>query len=99
MSKVQTTVVEIEGVKIAIPVGSMDKPSAEAERIMQVQQNQDNWKLPTTPYYTMDKSIADDLAHCYDWYCGGHEMRVAEVNRYGTIYEVTTKGYYFYVGA
>jgi hypothetical protein len=97
--KAQTKTVEIQGIEIAIPVGSMDKPSAESERIMKVSQNPANWKLPLSPYHTYDKSLADDLCYCYNWYFGGHEIEAVQYDKFGTLYRVSSKGYYHYVGA
>ena len=98
MTKAATVVKTIEGIEIAIPVGSMDPPSAESVRIMNASVDPANWKNPVSPYHTYDKSLADDLAYCYDWYFGGHELDVVEHNKYGTLYRVASNGYYHYVG-
>lgn len=97
--KVETQVVEIHGIQIAIPVGPIHEPTEESKRIMGERQDLRNWKLPVKPYYTFDKKLADDVAACLDFYCGGHEMDIVEYNRYGTVYRVQSRGYYHYVGA
>lgn len=96
--KAPTQNVEIQGIVFGIPTGPMTPPTAEAERIMAAQQNKENWKLPTGNYYTYDKTLADALAYCYDWYCGGAEIEVVEINQYGTLYRVASQGYYHYIG-
>ena len=96
--KAATKTVEIQGIKLEIPVGSMDKPSAESETIRKASQNPSNWKLAVTPYHTYDKGLAEDLAYCYDWYFGGHEAETIQTSR-GTLYGISSKGYYHYVGA
>lgn len=83
---------------IAIPCGSLDKPSDESQRLMQVLQDPGNWKLPPTPYHTYDEQAARDLAYCYDYYLGGHEFDTLEHNG-RTLYEITSHGYYHYIGA
>lgn len=99
----KTLKVSGEEITVKIPVGSMDPPSEASVRIMKASQNPVNWKLPTSPFHTYDKSEAEDLAYCYDWYFGGHELTVVcpEARRPGgrTLYRVTSKGYYHYVGA
>ena len=92
--------VETQGIKINIPVGSMDKPSAESERIMRDHQDPRGWKYPIRAFFTSDKSLAEDYAYCLDWFVGGHELDIVEsAPELGDLYRVTSKGYYHYVGA
>lgn len=105
--KAATRNVEIEGITVAVPVGSMDKPTAEAEKIMKAHQDPRGWKYPVRAYETLSKSEAEDLAYCLNWYLGGHEMRKVERSvqlasgtiLVGTVYIVSSKGYYHYIGA
>ena len=97
--KAPTEVVEIEGIQIAIPVGPIVQPTAEAERISQAHQDPRGWKYPQKPYFTYDKSIADDLCQCYDFYLGGHEIQIVRYDQCGTLYCVGSHGYYHYIGA
>ena len=76
-----------------------DEPTDESKRIMRETEGPAGWKYATKPYYTFDKTLADSICYCYDWHLGGHELSVVEVNQYGTLYRVTSKGYYHYVGA
>ena len=42
-------------------------------------------------------ALANELAYCYDWYLGGHELEVVGTKR-GALYEVSSKGYYILRG-
>jgi hypothetical protein len=94
-NKVPTRTVEVEGVKIEIPVGSMDEPTQEVKDLIQQIQDSTNWKLPVRAFKTRSVELAQDVAYGLDWYMGGHEM---EVRDDGWII-VTSKGYYHYIGA
>jgi hypothetical protein len=86
-------------VDVRVPVGPIVEPTAEAKRIMGTVQNKGNWKLATKPYYTFDADVARQLAYCYDFYFGGHELtKQVDFTGNGIVYVVTSKGYYFYVG-
>ncbi|SRR6266446_2094931 len=98
MPAAPTTTVTIQGIDIRVPTGPLVLPPEYVRRIMNAQHNPAGWKYPQRDYYTYDEALADDLARCYDFYLGGHELNVAEVTRYGTLYRVGSKGYYFYVG-
>ena len=87
-----------DDVQLAIPVGSMDKPSERSEHIMRLHEHPHNWKLPILEYRTTDKSEAEDYGYCLNWYCGGHEIETIYAAS-ETIYVVSSKGYYHYVGA
>jgi hypothetical protein len=97
--KAATRQVEYQGMTFELPVGSLDKPSAESERIMRSLQNARGWKYPQAPYYTTDLSSAEDLAYCYDWHLGGHEIENIIEPRRPILYRVSSKGYYHYIGA
>ena len=97
--KAPTTTVEHEGITFHIPTGLLTPPSAEAERIMKAHHDPRGWKYATKPYHTYDKVLADAVAYGYDFYCGGHELTAVRWDEFGTLYRVTTKGYYHYVGA
>jgi len=96
-----------EAVTIRIPVGSMDRPTAESEKIMKAHEDPRGWKYPIRPYMTLSQSEAEDYAYCLNWYCGGHESRTEErtikldsgTKLVGTVYIVSSKGYYHYVCA
>jgi len=98
MPAVPTKSVEIDGITINIPVGSLDPPTAESEAIMRDHHDPRGWKYPMRPFATMDAEVAADLAYCYGWYLGGHEHTI-EHTRHGQIHIVNSKGYYHYVGA
>ncbi len=97
--KAPTKTVEIQGIKIAIPVGSMDKPTPESERTMKEHEDPRGWKYPIQPYVTYSKSEADDLAYCYNWYLGGHERETRVDSKFKVYHIVSSKGYYHYIGA
>lgn len=98
MPKAQTKRVEIEGITINIPVGSMDTPSEWSQEIMRQHSDSRGWKFAVSEYCTYDRGEADDLAYCYDFYLGGHET-IEEVCGGRTLYRVSSKGYYHYIGA
>lgn len=97
--KALTRSIVIDGITFRVPIGSMDKPDAESERIMKLCQNPSNWKLATTPYITFDKNTAENLAYCFNWYLGGHEIRAIRTRKQIIAYVVSSKGYYHYIGA
>lgn len=90
---VPTREVNVGEFTICVPVGSMDEPTERVKSIVTAMYAK-NWKMPTAPFATRDRSLADDVAYGLDWYLGGHEM--AENNGEFT---VTSLGYYHYVGA
>ena len=96
--KAQTKQVEIDGIAINIPVGSMDPPTAESEQIMREHEDPRGWKWPIRQMVTDSKDVADDYAYCLNWYVGGHE-RIETWTTDGTQYVVSSKGYYHYIGA
>lgn len=98
MGKSATTTVEIQGIEIAIPVGSMDPPTAEAVADMNTIENAENWKLATGIFSTTNKDRAENLCYALDWYLGGHEM-IETWSTDGTEFLVCSKGYYHYIGA
>ncbi|MDE2095721.1 MAG: hypothetical protein KGL39_00560 [Patescibacteria group bacterium] len=99
MGAARTKQVKIDGIKVNIPVGSLDKPSDETQRITKDCEDPRGWKYPQKPYYTYDLSLVRDLCYCYDFYLGGHEVQVIRWDEFGTLYRVTSKGYYHYIGA
>lgn len=99
MGKAPTVAQVIDGIEIQVPTGSLNPPCDRIQWIAEASYDPANWKLPTRPYYTYDKSIAEDLAYCYDWFLGGHELEIAEYTKYGALYRVSSKGYYHYVGS
>ena len=65
------------------------------EKMFKQVANEENWKLPTKPYKTDNKVIADAFAQAIIFYVGGAEVSsVGDKN-----YTVTSKGYYHYIGA
>lgn len=99
MGKMATKRIEHEGIVFEFPAEMGKPPSEEAERIVKSIQNPENWKYATACYYTYDKDLAESVAYCLDWYMGGHEMKIEQADRYGTLYAVSSRGYYAYVGA
>lgn len=103
MAKVETkTVVAVAEcgteVKLEIPAVLGPEPSERAKATMNLKQDPKNWKYPIDAYHTLDEEEALELAACYDWYCGGHELSHIETE-WGKLYEVSSKGYYHYCGA
>lgn len=96
--KTATKTIDLNGIEIAIPVGSMDKPSELTETIMKAAQDPRGWKYPIRPFVTTNKGLAEDYAYCLNWYVGGHEM-IETWTTDGTQYIVSSLGYYHYVGA
>ena len=99
MGKSATKTIEVQGIEIAIPVGSMDRPNEFGERIVKSIQNPTNWKLPTGDFLTFDRSEAEDVAYCLDWYMGGHETIETNYPDGATSFRVKSLGYYHYIGA
>ena len=96
--KAATKTVEIQGIRIAIPTGSMDKPTVESEQIMKEHQDPRGWKYPIRPFTTTNQSEAEDYSYCLNWYVGGHEMQIIE-SPTGTQWTISSRGYYHYIGA
>lgn len=96
--KARTRQIEVGGIKMNVPVGSLDKPTEDSERRFGASQDPENWKNPVSCYHTFNRSDAEDLAYCLDFYCGGHELTEVTTEK-GLLYGVSSKGYYHYVGA
>lgn len=95
-----TTVHEIEGIEIRIPVGSLDRPTEQCDRWFAEHQDKTNWKLATRPFVTTSREVALDFAYTLDWYLGGHEIAESQSAYGGTpVWVVTSNGYYHYIGA
>jgi hypothetical protein len=57
------------------------------------------WKYPIAAQWFSQHSLAAEVADAMDFYYGGHEMS-SHVNEAGeTVYIVSSRGYYHYVGA
>jgi hypothetical protein len=57
------------------------------------------WKYPVATQRFTQESLAIEVADAMDFYYGGHEMS-SYVNFAGeTIYLVSSRGYYHYIGA
>jgi len=57
------------------------------------------WKYPIATQKFTDQNLAIEVAEAMDFYYGGHEMS-SYVNFAGqTIYLVSSRGYYHYIGA
>lgn len=108
MSKVATVPVVVTGyeaetgaacdIELRVPAEIGPPPTARAEAVMNEHVNPENWKGAVRPFATFDKSLADEVARCYDWYMSGHEMTWEQIHQ-GKVYVVKSKGYYHYCGA
>lgn len=85
-------------VELRVPAEFGTPPDAATEALMRKLHDPKGWKYAMKPYATLDKAEAEALAAAYDWYLGGHEL-TWEATRNGTVYFVTSNGYYHYVGA
>ena len=98
--KVPTVPVEVDGMTINVPVGSLVPPTARAEKWVLEQTDRENWKLPTKPFVTTGHAEAMEFAYALDWYTGGHEITEGNSVYGGTkLWIVTSKGYYHYIGS
>jgi len=85
-------------IEFLVPAEMGSPPTARAEAVMNEHTNKENWKGAVRPFATLDKSLADEVARCYDWYMNGHELTWERIPQ-GTVYIVSSKGYYYYCGA
>ena len=91
-----------EGVVIEVPAFHDTKPTARAEDLWNrlPLKNRENWKLPPKSYATTNKATAVEVADLFDYYLGGHEFKEWKDEKTGeAVYEVSSHGYYFYVGS
>lgn len=57
------------------------------------------WKYPIAAQWFTQEHLAREVAEAMDFYYGGHEMS-SHANEAGeTVYIVSSRGYYHYVGA
>lgn len=75
------------------------RPSDRGEAGFKAIRNHENWKFATSRFETADRHLACEVAAACDWYLGGHEMEVKANPFGGSLYVVTSKGYYHYIGA
>ena len=85
-------------VELLVPAELGAPPDAATDALMRKLHDPKGWKYAMKPYATFDKNEADALAAAYDWYLGGHEMTWEQIP-HGKVYVVTSRGYYYYVGA
>lgn len=75
-------------------IESIYQREALAISILNAMQNPEDWKLATAAFVTTNLELARDVVSVLDLILGGHEI---VMNFEGEI-EVTSKGYYHYVG-
>ena len=75
------------------------EPTEDMKAFFKLVEDPRGWKYPVTPICCSTKKYADEVAAAMDFYYGGHEMS-SHVNDAGeTVYVVSSRGYYHYVGA
>ena len=57
------------------------------------------WKYPVPAQRFIDPRLAREVAAAMDFYYGGHEMAEFTYEDGTTMYVVSSRGYYHYVGA
>jgi len=98
--KTNTTGVQVSAedgtiITIQVPVGSMDEPTQRGIDLWHSIRNENGWKLPTRPFVTNDWDTVEELTFTLDWYLGGHEITTISEG----VWEVTSEGYYHYIGS
>jgi len=83
-------------IEMFIPEGNIagDIPEKERENIMKNYQNKKNWKDPPKPVFVTDEKQARKIADVFTYYLGGAEITPAKGG-----FTITSKGYYYYIGA
>ncbi len=67
----------------------------ERERIIKKYQNKENWKNPPTIAVARTEEDARKIADVFTYYLGGAEITPTPAGQF----KVTSKGYYYYIGA
>jgi hypothetical protein len=57
------------------------------------------WKYPIAAQWFTQEHLAREVADAMDFYYGGHEMSSHTNEDGATVYIVSSRGYYHYVGA
>lgn len=112
MKTATTETTEIHGIEIGVEIRFIADgkvkwsiPTEAACADMRSVENAENWKFPTSTLTTFDAEQAARVAHAMDYFYGGHEWRAEVVNvphdgnRLATLFSVSSKGYYHYIGA
>ena len=86
---------------------SIPEPTARAKAIVKTMENPENWKLPLKPFPTEDPVLAQEVEYAVGFYHGGYETRTvrgaipmsANTKVDYRVWEITSRGYYHYIGA
>tara|TARA_Y100000310_G_scaffold54408_1_gene49866 strand:- start:925 stop:1224 length:300 start_codon:yes stop_codon:yes gene_type:complete len=84
-----------------------DRVSAKALRVgralmADLSDGRETWKYPIKPFKTLDVKLAKEIAEVFDYYLGGSEFKIipnSSQTSHATYYEVSSHGYYHYIGA
>ena len=74
---------------------NIETPTARAKQIFDAMCDPSNWKLPTQRFVTNDNQVLREVAYALEFYLGGFEVTDLGANER----EVSSRGYYHYVGA
>ena len=78
-----------------IKVGSIKTPTQNADQILNGLLNKTNWKLPTAIFSSTNWDLVREVAHAMNFNLGGCEIVQRAIGKW----EVSSQGYYHYVGA
>jgi hypothetical protein len=70
-----------------------------AYNIVNSMYNQNNWKLPTdNSCITTNVDLMEEIVHLLNCEVGGHEIKYG-IKDNKTSFEITSKGYHYYIGS
>ena len=78
-----------------IQVGGIQTPTQNAAEILDGLLDQKNWKLPTATFSSTNWNLVREVAHAMNFNLGGCEIVSRAIGKW----DVSSRGYYHYVGA